>query len=284
MERAVALMRAAAAGGYRLAQSWLENNENRYCSIDGGVKAKWKKKPEPANDSLNLQKDTAKPQDNKASSGIKPNEDDSIEADESNEEKHQITDELREKYKDYLDEPICYEYIYNGVIERDPLAFGALMKLGEFEDPIACYYLGLFLERESTNVMSLLYAGKWLDKGLVLGNRDCSEKSRAVAKRIDEIDNTCPFCSSHLKEIPGRGGGHFMGCSNYPECKYTRTVKLTSYVLLDGVFYPEMRVGNALGKGYIDEWDIFKDYVKFGHRKDKKSLPKPPLERGRRAP
>ena len=44
-------------------------------------------------------------------------------------------------------------------------------------------------------------------------------------KYVDDKDiSTCPKCGSILKERTGKYG-KFLGCSNYPNCKYTRDIK-----------------------------------------------------------
>ncbi len=38
---------------------------------------------------------------------------------------------------------------------------------------------------------------------------------------IDKDNNKCPKCGGQLVERTGKYG-RFIGCSNYPKCKYTR--------------------------------------------------------------
>ncbi len=38
---------------------------------------------------------------------------------------------------------------------------------------------------------------------------------------IDKDNNKCPKCGGQLVERTGKYGS-FIGCSNYPKCKYTR--------------------------------------------------------------
>lgn len=38
---------------------------------------------------------------------------------------------------------------------------------------------------------------------------------------IDKDNNKCPKCGGQLIERTGKYG-YFIGCSNYPKCKYTR--------------------------------------------------------------
>ena len=47
------------------------------------------------------------------------------------------------------------------------------------------------------------------------------KKIKEVKKEYD--DETCPVCGSKLKLRTGKYG-NFLGCSNYPKCKYTRKV------------------------------------------------------------
>lgn len=66
---------------------------------------------------------------------------------------------------------------------------------------------------------------------------DCSKNNPAVHEKIvrqSEIikkkydSNMCPDCGGQLRERSGRFGS-FMGCSNYPNCKYTRRISGKKY-------------------------------------------------------
>ena len=59
---------------------------------------------------------------------------------------------------------------------------------------------------------------------------DCSNNNPAVQERLKYITekkktiynpNICPECGGQLKEKNGKYGS-FIGCSNYPRCRYTR--------------------------------------------------------------
>jgi ssDNA-binding Zn-finger/Zn-ribbon topoisomerase 1 len=44
-------------------------------------------------------------------------------------------------------------------------------------------------------------------------------------KKAAKIDvNKCPYCGGDLKEKMGKFG-RFVGCSNYPNCRYIRSIK-----------------------------------------------------------
>ncbi len=36
--------------------------------------------------------------------------------------------------------------------------------------------------------------------------------------------NNCPKCGSQLKERHGKSGSSFLGCSNYPNCRFVRNI------------------------------------------------------------
>ena len=160
-----------------------------------------------------------------------------------------------------------YEELYNGVIERSWKSFDTLYDLSNKGDPVACYYLGMFLEKVASNVISLLYARKWFERGWKLGNKDCMYKYADIDERISKMTDFCPYCGSRLKTISGQYGGHFRGCSRYPQCDFTCDPRIHQYYELNGVFYRMMRVGNPIGKGYITEQDLFQDYFRFGLKK-----------------
>ena len=41
---------------------------------------------------------------------------------------------------------------------------------------------------------------------------------------IDRMGEKCPKCGGNLKKKKGKYG-YFIGCSNYPNCKYTSDIK-----------------------------------------------------------
>ena len=63
----------------------------------------------------------------------------------------------------------------------------------------------------------------------VLASRSASlilEKEEQVQRKDvtqEAIDEKCPLCSSPLSIRLGRNG-RFIGCTNYPECSYTRNL------------------------------------------------------------
>lgn len=72
------------------------------------------------------------------------------------------------------------------------------------------------------------------DGHLNLGTcRECMYNNKTVKKTpIEEIrndkskyDNTCPECGGKLVERDGRNG-KFIGCSGYPKCRYTRSIRI----------------------------------------------------------
>lgn len=62
--------------------------------------------------------------------------------------------------------------------------------------------------------------------------KECSANNSAVKQRIENIrlerekydPNICPECGAVLKEKSGKYG-KFMGCSNFPRCRYTRKTR-----------------------------------------------------------
>ena len=56
----------------------------------------------------------------------------------------------------------------------------------------------------------------------LIGDKDESLKRADVTH--EEMDEACPDCGSKLSIRLGRNG-RFVGCTNYPECKYTRNLK-----------------------------------------------------------
>ena len=63
--------------------------------------------------------------------------------------------------------------------------------------------------------------------------RECSAKGLGISQSRDEVQHKvkrkidtsiCPECGSRLVEKNGRNG-RFIGCSNYPNCRYTRSIK-----------------------------------------------------------
>lgn len=56
----------------------------------------------------------------------------------------------------------------------------------------------------------------------LIGDKDESLKRADVTH--EEMDEACPECGSKLSIRLGRNG-RFVGCTNYPECKYTRNLK-----------------------------------------------------------
>lgn len=256
VEEAIRLMRAAANGGCQLAQSWLDNCLYRYLDDDGNIKAKWRRKPSGRSEDPEGEFEIQK--------GDPPF---------TRSLKEMMKRMKEQKLAETPDESVVihelgyYEELYLGVLERDRSSFNTLLDLANGKDHVACYYLGIFLEKMASNVISLMYARKWFRRGWKLGNGDCFNKYVDVDERISDINDKCPYCGSKLRTIPGQYGGHFRGCSRYPECDFTCRPELTQYDEVDGIIYPKMRVGNPIGKGYITEHDIFEDYVRFGFKK-----------------
>lgn len=245
VEMAISLMRSAAHNGNRQAKDWLSKNEKRYCDDRGQVRSKWKQK-KPTSD-RNPPKDKPKPRP--SGSGTS---------------QYQWKTERKTVE---IHEPAYYEDLYCGVIERKATSFSTLLALGNCGDQMACYYLGIFLEKVATTDIGLLYAMKWFHRGSGMGNRECAAKYAELDERLDNRINRCPCCGSKMRTIPSRNGGYFKGCSRYPECKYTCDPGFTEYYELNGVIRPKMSVGNALGRGFITERDLFDDYARFGLKK-----------------
>lgn len=61
----------------------------------------------------------------------------------------------------------------------------------------------------------------------VMINENAKENINATNQEfINNIDkNTCPWCGEALVEKNGKYG-RFLGCSNYPKCRYTREIKI----------------------------------------------------------
>lgn len=75
-----------------------------------------------------------------------------------------------------------------------------------------------------TDEVDLLYK-------IVTGKKDVENKTKLLRQKLTEknIDMTCPNCYSKLKVKYGIFG-FFLGCSNYPRCRYTKKIE---YQLID---------------------------------------------------
>ncbi len=52
--------------------------------------------------------------------------------------------------------------------------------------------------------------------------KNISNADKKIISKLQE-DNICPLCGAILKERDGKYG-KFYGCSNYPNCKYTKKI------------------------------------------------------------
>lgn len=60
-------------------------------------------------------------------------------------------------------------------------------------------------------------------KSNIIDKKERKKHIENVKNNIKKVDsNTCPICGGLLKEKNGRNG-IFIGCSNYPRCKYTKS-------------------------------------------------------------
>lgn len=166
VEKAIELMMAAALGGYRLAQSWLENCLSQYLDYDDNIKEKWRRKRSKKKD--------------EGQKVIPPS--DAVKAPDTP--------------KAIVHEPGYYEELHLGILERDPDSFTKLYDLCKGNDPLACFYMGIFLEKVEYIPAALHYARKWFQHGIDLGNRDCIRKCAIVEERISNLSERCPKCSS----------------------------------------------------------------------------------------
>ena len=66
---------------------------------------------------------------------------------------------------------------------------------------------------------------------------DCSKNTSVIHEKINHPvaikkraydSNVCPDCGGQLKEKSGKFG-LFIGCSNYPRCRYTRKITGKKY-------------------------------------------------------
>ena len=84
---------------------------------------------------------------------------------------------------------------------------------------------GIFI---TTNIFTTEAENFAKDKPIELIDGDSLLKLIKLAKKEDEVIETeragkCPDCGGELKNKNGKYG-KFLGCSNYPKCKYTRNI------------------------------------------------------------
>ena len=75
----------------------------------------------------------------------------------------------------------------------------------------------VFTDEEVTNICTKLKAGK-AEMNLLSGWRHVQS-----LKQQHNTKDVCPKCGGHLVERNGKQGA-FIGCSNFPRCRYTRTL------------------------------------------------------------
>ena len=139
VEKAITMMRAAARRGCPFSRSWLDDNESQYCDDYGEIKSEWKrKKPTPVK---NPPKDRTK---------------DRTPASDPSHYRWKT-----ERKEVFIHEPTYYEDLYCGVIERNAASFSTLFALGNCGDHMACYYLGIFLEKVATGPRTVSSSTSW---------------------------------------------------------------------------------------------------------------------------
>ncbi len=118
-------------------------------------------------------------------------------------------------------------YIRGNPIKPSEIGFAVIDALKKEAELITLPDMTSKLERE----MDMIEEGKIEQKGVIedsvrfldeiLENLDVNELSRILKEGIkrDKIVGKCPECGGEL--VIKRAKGRFVGCSNYPECKYT---------------------------------------------------------------
>lgn len=119
-------------------------------------------------------------------------------------------------YSQLLDDDYCLGYLYMASKNGFYPAFAQLLNLGRQGNKEACYYIGQFYGSSTTIPDYDSYAIKWYEK-----SGDIGEKEKKIIERIRNTNQICPYCHKSLVVKRGRNGGFFLGCPNYPDCRYT---------------------------------------------------------------
>ena len=80
----------------------------------------------------------------------------------------------------------------------------------------------------------------------------------------ESIDRKCKLCSSGVLSLKNSfRGGAFVGCSNYPECKFTRPLSKTKAAVQYNLSEPKLIGQNASGEGIYLKNGRFGPYLQF---------------------
>ena len=74
----------------------------------------------------------------------------------------------------------------------------------------------------------------------------------------DQIDRSCKACNNGTLSLKNSfRGGAFIGCSNYPECKFTRPLSKSKASQMINLSEPKLIGKNDSGKDIFKKWKIW---------------------------
>merc|ERR1712070_1092893 len=86
----------------------------------------------------------------------------------------------------------------------------------------------------------------------------------------DAIDRKCKLCSNGELSLKNSfRGGAFIGCSNYPECKFTRPLSKAKAAAQYNLAEPKLLGQNDLGKDIYLKNGRFGPYLQYEKKKKK---------------
>merc|ERR1712097_93851 len=91
----------------------------------------------------------------------------------------------------------------------------------------------------------------------------------------DTIDRKCKLCSNGELSLKNSfRGGAFIGCSNYPECKFTRPLSKAKAAAQYNLAEPKLLGQNDCGKDIYLKNGRFGPYLQYEKEKDELELKK----------
>lgn len=87
-------------------------------------------------------------------------------------------------------------------------------------------YVIKWIPREENQEADDLSKKPLIEAGIIKEKNNCSYSNRKLIKKSEKSrGEQCPKCSGYLKERTGKFG-KFFGCSNYPKCDFTKSIKI----------------------------------------------------------
>ena len=120
---------------------------------------------------------------------------------------------------------LCKDYNVSNVNEdfyhRDTVIVNGLLSLSEAVSTISKGKPDVLTKTDQQAIAAYIYNNQYKGKEK---RRDHKKAIINLKKEIEDKEFECPFCKSPLVLRNGIYG-EFYGCSNYPNCRYTKSVK-----------------------------------------------------------